>query len=70
MEKDEKLASAGVLIKYAGEWANGKFQGSGKLCTKDEIYRGTFSEGLYSGDGQLIREDKSITGKFLKGQLI
>jgi hypothetical protein len=25
MEKDEKLASNGALIKYAGEWANGKF---------------------------------------------
>jgi hypothetical protein len=59
-----------VAKRYAGEWASGRMQGSGKLITKEELYQGGFSEGAYSGDGVLTRAGKVTLGKFHKGAAI
>ena len=59
-----------VTVKYAGEWANGRMHGSGKIVTNNQIYQGGFSEGLYSGEGVLTRQGKVKAGKFLNGKAL
>jgi hypothetical protein len=59
-----------VTMKYAGEWANGRMQGSGKLISREEIYHGDFQEGVYSGEGVLTREGKPKIFKFLNGKAL
>ena len=43
-------------LKYVGPVKNGKFDGIGRIVSKDDkiIYEGEFFEGRYEGKGKLI----------------
>ncbi len=54
------LAEPRIYFKYVGEWKEGKFDGRGKLVTKDEIYTGGFTNGLFEGEGKLMSMSSKV----------
>lgn len=72
----------GVIVRYEGNWKNGKFHGYGKHISKQDIgwcnwgdwgcyrtiYDGEWKDGLYDGYGSLIINYRQYDGYFLKGK--
>jgi hypothetical protein len=46
------LKISGKIVKYEGEFTNGKFDGKGTLiCRGDVRFEGNFSKGMRHGEG-------------------
>ena len=57
-------------MQYEGSFANGVFEGKGKLTSPTETYEGEFKAGQYSGHGQLTYQDgRKYKGEFVRGQM-
>jgi hypothetical protein len=41
------ITDSSILVKYVGEWKEGKFHGQGKLLTSNELYTGSFIDGYF-----------------------
>lgn len=57
--------------KYAGEYSNGAYSGSGILYLEDGTvqYRGSFENGKYNGSGELTENGVTLSGEFRNGVL-
>ncbi len=56
-------------VRYAGSFANGVFDGKGKLTGPLEEYEGDFKAGRYAGHGELKYQDgRKYKGEFALGQ--
>lgn len=61
------ITDPNIIVKYVGEWKNGKIHGQGKLVTAYELYTGYFADGFFEGEGKLVSLNGKIEGKFYKG---
>ncbi|QTN29099.1 peptidase C13 [Rhodoferax sp. AJA081-3] len=56
-------------VRYEGSFANGVFDGKGKLTGPTEEYTGDFKAGRYAGQGELKYQDgRRYKGDFAQGQ--
>ena len=56
-------------VRYEGSFANGIFDGRGKLTGPTEEYEGEFKAGRYTGQGELKYQDgRKYQGEFAQGQ--